>query len=86
MFIRCGKKRKWLGSTRAWDTPSPVFCKNVIRWELGDGVCKRCDSKGDRSEERLKVGMLNGLKVSEEEEEVGVRFGARAADGSEKQV
>ena len=44
------------------------------------GVCKRFDSKGDRSEERLKVGMLNGLKVSEEGEEVGVRFGARAAD------
>jgi hypothetical protein len=30
--------------------------------------------------------MLKGLKVSEGGEEVGVRFGARAADGSEERV
>jgi hypothetical protein len=27
------------------------------------GVCKRCDSKGDREQEGLQVCMLEGLKV-----------------------
>ena len=30
----------------ALGAPSPVFRKDVIPWELGGGVCKRCDSKG----------------------------------------
>ena len=38
-------------------------------------VCKRCDSKGDRSEDRLKDGKLKGSKVSEEGEDEGARFG-----------
>ena len=39
------------------------------------GVCEECDSKGDRSEDRLKVGRLKGLKVFAEGEKGGARFG-----------